>query len=85
MLKIPANASFAAAFEKLHVGALAFAKDWEKRNQRRYIAFSSGGGAMDAVHRQVMIMELAAHRGSSAGAVLVDMREYYEHIDRGLT
>ena len=38
---------------------------------------------MDAVVEQTIVMKLQALKGNSIGAIMWDLKEYYEHIDRG--
>ena len=60
-----------------------FARKWEIFHSRKYIIFGPGGSAVEAVWRQTILAEEAAHLGHHSASLLWDLREYYEHVDRG--
>ena len=61
----------------------ALAKCWELQNCRAYCIFGPGGSAVEAVWRQCLRAEEAQAKGHHSASLAWDLREYYEHVDRG--
>ena len=54
---------------------------WEKDHDKPFFAAKAGCGAVDTVWDQAFRAERTTCAGGSAGAVLVDMKAFYEHFD----
>ena len=57
---------------------------WEVQHLRPYLACAKGSGAMDVVWRQALRAEAGVESGQAAGAVLWDLKSFFDSIDHGL-
>ena len=63
---------------------LPLAKDWEVAHPRPYLRHQKGRSITELVFQQALVPEAAAAEGRPAhsGALLWDMSDYYEHVQR---